>query len=258
MYLCISAFVHLCMHTVAVLFNQIDQIDWVSVKGLLYHHTNVNVCVLVKPCTCSSFACEEDEFCPLQTVSMFRCYRTLFSVSISSKRAAYVWIKVECAHYSLGQKSDSLLAYVIFSRIISFICSFFKLRQNNSPVSLQVALIATSSFNRLTQPNCEQQLFDWLWETMLSLRLHGSDLPVPLTTQQTADSQDHTQGEQLSQEANSYHPGHCILGSGLLNTDLRNGRESSYIRQHLNLHFTSYTKLPELPRHSRIELQKLV
>ena len=71
---------------------------------------------------------------------------------ISSKRAAYVGLKVECAHYSLGQKSDSLLAYVIFSRIISFICSFFKLRQNNSPVSLQVALIATSSFNRLTHP----------------------------------------------------------------------------------------------------------
>lgn len=41
-------------------------------------------------------------------------------------------------------------------------------------------MIATTSYNRLMQPNYEQQLYDWLWEVMLSLRLHPADLPTPV------------------------------------------------------------------------------
>jgi len=44
----------------------------------------------------------------------------------------------------------------------------------------QVALIATSSYNRMMQPNYEQQLYEWLWEMMLTLRLHTADLPMPV------------------------------------------------------------------------------
>nr|XP_058943375.1 ectopic P granules protein 5 homolog [Pocillopora verrucosa] len=44
----------------------------------------------------------------------------------------------------------------------------------------QVTLIATTSYNRLMQPNYEQQLYDWLWEVTLSLRLHPADLPTPV------------------------------------------------------------------------------
>ena len=31
----------------------------------------------------------------------------------------------------------------------------------------------------MMHPNYEQQLYNWLWEAMLSLRLHAADLPTP-------------------------------------------------------------------------------
>lgn len=47
-------------------------------------------------------------------------------------------------------------------------------------ILFQVALIATSSYNRMMQPNYEQQLYEWVWEMMLTLRLHLADLPMPV------------------------------------------------------------------------------
>lgn len=32
----------------------------------------------------------------------------------------------------------------------------------------------------MMQPNYEQQLYGWLWEMMLTLRLHPADLPMPV------------------------------------------------------------------------------
>jgi len=32
----------------------------------------------------------------------------------------------------------------------------------------------------MMQPNYEQQLYEWLWEMMLTLRLHPADLPMPV------------------------------------------------------------------------------
>ena len=43
----------------------------------------------------------------------------------------------------------------------------------------QVTHMATMSYNRMMHPNFEQQLYNWLWEAMLSLRLHAADLPTP-------------------------------------------------------------------------------
>ena len=59
-----------------------------------------------------------------------------------------------------------------------------------------MAQIATASYNRMTQPNYEQQLYDWLWEVMLVLRLHAADLPTPVMqfTQQQLPLQDELQG----------------------------------------------------------------
>ena len=61
-----------------------------------------------------------------------------------------------------------------------------------------MALIATSSYNRMMQPNYEQQLYEWLWEMMLTLRLHPADLPMPVMqfTQQLPD-EDELQGNTL-------------------------------------------------------------
>ena len=52
--------------------------------------------------------------------------------------------------------------------------------RNKIAFLFQVALIATSSYNRMMQPNYEQQLYEWLWEMMLTLRLHPADLPMPV------------------------------------------------------------------------------
>lgn len=52
--------------------------------------------------------------------------------------------------------------------------------RNKIAFLFQVALIATSSYNRMMQPNYEQQLYEWLWEMMLTLRLHSADLPMPV------------------------------------------------------------------------------
>lgn len=32
----------------------------------------------------------------------------------------------------------------------------------------------------MMQPNYEQQLYEWLWEMMLTLRFHPADLPMPV------------------------------------------------------------------------------
>ena len=52
--------------------------------------------------------------------------------------------------------------------------------KEDSGLLRQVALIATASYNRMMQPNYEQQLYEWLWEVMLTLRLHPVDLPMPV------------------------------------------------------------------------------
>lgn len=52
--------------------------------------------------------------------------------------------------------------------------------KEDSGLLRQVALIATASYNRMMQPNYEQQLYEWLWEVMLTLRLHPADLPMPV------------------------------------------------------------------------------
>ena len=46
------------------------------------------------------------------------------------------------------------------------------------------------------QPNYEQQLYEWLWEVMLCLRLHPADLPMPVMqfTQQLPN-EDELQGD---------------------------------------------------------------
>lgn len=44
----------------------------------------------------------------------------------------------------------------------------------------QVTHMAAMSYNRMVHPNYEQQLYDWLWEVMLTLRLHPADLPTPV------------------------------------------------------------------------------
>lgn len=63
----------------------------------------------------------------------------------------------------------------------------------------QVALIATSSYNRMMQPNYEQQLYEWLWEVMLTLRLHPADLPMPvMQLTQQLPNEDELQGIMLS------------------------------------------------------------
>ena len=41
-------------------------------------------------------------------------------------------------------------------------------------------MLAASSYSRMTQPGYEQQVYDWLWEVMLILRLHAADLPTPV------------------------------------------------------------------------------
>lgn len=68
-------------------------------------------------------------------------------------------------------------------------------RENQGLLS-QMAQIATASYNRMMQPNYEQQLYDWLWEVMLVLRLHAADLPTPVMqfTQQQLPLQDELQG----------------------------------------------------------------
>lgn len=46
------------------------------------------------------------------------------------------------------------------------------------------------------QPNYEQQLYDWLWEVMLSLRLHPADLPTPVMQfTQRLPNEDELEGE---------------------------------------------------------------
>lgn len=69
--------------------------------------------------------------------------------------------------------------------------------KEDSGLLRQVALIATASYNRMMQPNYEQQLYEWLWEVMLTLRLHPADLPMPVMqfTQQIL-----RQGELLGEE----------------------------------------------------------
>ena len=59
-----------------------------------------------------------------------------------------------------------------------------------------MAQIASASYNRMMQPNYEQQLYDWLWEVMLVLRLHAADLPTPVMqfTQRQLPLQDELQG----------------------------------------------------------------
>ena len=52
--------------------------------------------------------------------------------------------------------------------------------KENKGLLRQVAQIAATSYNRMMQPNYEQQLYDWLWEVMLILRLHPADLPMPV------------------------------------------------------------------------------
>ncbi|CAH3172967.1 unnamed protein product, partial [Porites evermanni] len=70
-------------------------------------------------------------------------------------------------------------------------------RENQGLLS-QMAQIATASYNRMTQPNYEQQLYDWLWEVMLVLRLHAADLPTPVMqfTQQQLPLQDELQASE--------------------------------------------------------------
>ena len=51
----------------------------------------------------------------------------------------------------------------------------------------------------MMQPNYEQQLYEWLWEVMLTLRLHPADLPMPVMqfTQQLPHKEE-LQGIELS------------------------------------------------------------
>ena len=59
----------------------------------------------------------------------------------------------------------------------------------------QVTQIAASSYSKLVQQSEEQQLADWLWEVMMSLRLHDSDMPTPvLGTTESAETGDQSQG----------------------------------------------------------------
>jgi len=64
----------------------------------------------------------------------------------------------------------------------------------------QVAQIAAASYNRMTQPNYEQQLYEWLWEVMLTLRLHPADLPVPVMQFTQQLSHEELQGNELVTE----------------------------------------------------------
>ncbi|KAJ7394035.1 Ectopic P granules protein 5 [Desmophyllum pertusum] len=87
----------------------------------------------------------------------------------------------------------------------------------------QVALIATSSYNRMMQPNYEQQLYEWLWEVMLTLRLHPADLPMPVMqfTQQLPNEEE----LQASGEAG---PGFASLVKSLSKETLELANENAF------------------------------
>lgn len=128
--------------------------------------------------------------------------------------ARYIISNLNWGHVGEPGESDRLFLHQCWHRALAAsLVEVSALRLPNMPGGIaheafkedtgllkQMTLVAAASYNRMMQPNYEQQLYDWLWEVMLTLRLHPGDLPVPVMqfTQQAPQGEELQGGEEES------------------------------------------------------------